>query len=136
VAESPDRTHDILLRVAEFLKKLPEEQYEALASGEARLEVIPKGARVTGGAAKKPSAPVSLPVAVETVAKDLAAIGDRDAATTYLNDIKLARPQLVLLAETFGLTVPSKMNMAKIVAMIVDLKVGHRLVTDAILGHR
>ena len=40
MSDSAELTHDILLRVAEFLRKLPPDQLEELASGNAHLQVV------------------------------------------------------------------------------------------------
>jgi hypothetical protein len=40
MTESAELTHEVLLRVAEFLRKLPTEQLQDLASGSASLEVV------------------------------------------------------------------------------------------------
>jgi hypothetical protein len=134
VTDPADRTYDMLQRVGEFLKKLTQQQYEALVAGEARLDVVPKGARITGGTAKKAPAPVALPLPAEQVAADLRSLGDRSAAAQYIDDLKLSRPQLVLLAGQLNVTITSKHNMPKIRDLIVEQKVGSRLATDAILS--
>ncbi len=40
MTDSAELTHEVLLRVAEFLRKLPTDQLEELASGSASLEVV------------------------------------------------------------------------------------------------
>jgi len=136
VTDPVDRTYDLLQRVGEFLRKVSVDQVEALAAGEARLEIVPKGARITGGAATKAVAPVALPLPAEQVATDLRSLGDRASAARYIDDLKLKKPQLVLLARELNVQISSKTTMPQIRDLIVEQKVGHRLVTDAILGHR
>jgi hypothetical protein len=48
VSQPADLTHGVLLRVAEFLRKLPADQLADLADGTAKLEVVPKGGRGAG----------------------------------------------------------------------------------------
>lgn len=129
---SPDRTADLLVRVAEFLRKLPAEQLDALAAGEARLEVVPKGARVTGAPAKA-KATVELAISVDQVEADLKSLDDRQAATQYLKDLKLKKPQLVELARALNVGGPASANVAAIIGRIVEQKVGYRLDIDAIM---
>ncbi|MDQ7911004.1 hypothetical protein RB614_41605 [Phytohabitans sp. ZYX-F-186] len=136
MTESVDRTYDMLQRIGEFLKKLSQEQYDALVAGEARLEVVLKGARVSGGGAKKAAPPAALPVSADQVAADLRNLDDRQSATRYLEDLKLGKPQLVLLAHELNVKVTTKQTMAQIRDLIVAQKVGSRLTTDAILGRR
>jgi hypothetical protein len=124
----------MLQRVGEFLKKLSKVQYDALVAGEARLDVIPKGARVVGGAAKPAGAPVALPITADQVDADLRSLVDRPSAVRYVADLKLGKPQLVLLAGQLNVKVTSKHTMPQIRDLIVEQKVGHRLATDAILG--
>ena len=134
MTEPVDRTYDMLQRVGEFLKKLSAAEFEALVTGEARLAVVPKGARITGATAKKTAAPVALPLPAEQVATDLRSLGDRTSAARYLADLKLSRPQLALLAGELNVHITSKTTMTQIRDLIVDQKVGHRLATDAILS--
>ncbi len=134
MTESTDRTYDMLQRVGEFLKKLTADQYAALVSGDARIDVVPKGARIVGPATKRPAAPVELPLPADRIVADLQAIGDRDAAAGYLDDLRLKRPQIVLLAGQLGIRVTTKNTIPQIRDLIVEDKVGHRLATNAILG--
>ncbi|BCB86575.1 hypothetical protein [Phytohabitans suffuscus] len=136
MTEPVDRTYDMLQRIGEFLKKLSQEQYDALVAGEARLEVVLKGARVSGGGAKKAAASVVLPLPADQVAADLRNLDDRQSATRYLEDLKLGKPQLVLLAQELNVKITSRQTMPQIRELIVAQKVGSRLTTDAILGRR
>jgi hypothetical protein len=134
VTDPADRTYDMLQRVGEFLKKLSKVQYDALVAGEARLEVVPKGARITGGTAAKTAPPVLLPMSAERVGADLKAIGDRPAAVQYIDDLRLKKAQLTLLARDLGVRVTTRHTMTQVRDLIVEHKVGYRLATDAILG--
>ncbi|MFC0526590.1 hypothetical protein [Phytohabitans kaempferiae] len=136
MTEPVDRTYDMLQRVGEFLKKLSQEQYDALVAGEARLEVVLKGARVSGGGVKKAAASAVLPLPADQVAADLRNLDDRQSATRYLDDLKLNKSQLVLLAKELNVKITTKQNMTQIRDLIVAQKVGSRLTTDAILGRR
>jgi hypothetical protein len=136
--ESAALTHDILVKVATFLRALPAEQYAALVSGEAKLAVLPAGSKVTGpGTAKKTAAPAALPVPADRLVADLAALTSRADAVRYLDDLRLkGRPPLVAVAEQLGIKVMSKHTIATLKQMIIDHAVGYRLDADAIAGAR
>jgi hypothetical protein len=127
VTEPADLAHDVLIRVAEFIRKLPADQLADLASGEAKLEVVPKGGRrptttrATGAA---------LPQSATDIAATLAQIGNRAAANQYLVDLKLTVPQLKRLATELGITVSG--TKARILDGIVEWAVGRALDADAI----
>lgn len=127
MTEPADLAHDVLIRVAEFIRKLPADQLADLASGEAKLEVVPKGgrrttaARVTGAALPRPAA---------EIAATMAEIGNRAAANQYLVDLRLTVPQLKQLAAELGITVSGV--KAKVMDGIVEWTVGRRLDSDAI----
>ena len=125
----PDRTADLLIRVAEFLRRLPAEQLDALASGEAKLEVVYKSARPK-------AAPSKLALNLEQVNLDLKALPDRASATRYLADLGLKKPELVSLATQLEVPVASKDTAAAIVKKIVEQKVGQRLDAEAIFNRR
>ena len=132
----------VLFRVAEFLKKLPADQLAELASGAARLEVVPEGAIIVPPGAgigtprtRKATARVAKPapvVDIERARADLRAFGDRAAATRYLDDLKLGKSALKDLAKELGVTVRSKDNMADIRDAIVQRFVGSRLAAEAV----
>ncbi|MBB5867579.1 ABC-type uncharacterized transport system auxiliary subunit [Allocatelliglobosispora scoriae] len=136
MTEPVDRTYDMLQRIGEFLKKLTPEKYEALLSGEAKLEVLPKGARITGAAPAKAAAPVELPVPANLIAADLAKFTDRASAVQYLKDLKLSKPQTVLLAKELGVAFKASATAAAVQGLVVDYTVGSRLRSDAILNSR
>jgi hypothetical protein len=126
VTQPADLAHDLLIRVAEFLRKLPAEQLADLASGAARLEVVPKGGRraprVTGAALPRPA---------RDIAATLAEIGDRVAARRYLEiDLKLTVPKLKQLASELGITV--REPKSRMLDGIVEWAVGRRLDSEAI----
>jgi hypothetical protein len=129
VTEPADLAHDVLLRVAEFLRKLPAEQLADLATGDAGLEVVPKGGRpaLSGGALPRPA----LPRPVEEIAATVVRIGDRAAARRYLDvDLKLTVPKLKQLAAELGITVGG--TKSKLLDGIVEWAVGRRLDSEAI----
>ncbi len=124
MTEPADLAHDVLLRVAEFLRKLPAEQLADLATGAARLEVVPKGGRpaLSGGALPRPA---------EEIATTMVRIGDRAAARRYLDvDLKLTVPKLKQLAAELGITVGG--TKPKLLDGIVEWAVGRRLDSEAI----
>jgi hypothetical protein len=131
VTGSVDRTYDMLQRIGEFLKKASAEQLDALVAGEARLEIVPKGARVAAATTPKP---VTLTLSADEVAAELRSIGDRAAAARYVTDLKLPKAQLVQLAKELHVAVLSKHTVAQVRDLIVEQTVGHRLTTEAILS--
>jgi hypothetical protein len=121
-------THEVLIRVAEFLRRLPPEQLADLASGAARLDVVPAGGRRP--AASKRAA-VGLPRPAEEIAATMAGIGDRAAARRYLEvDLKLTVPRLKQLATELGVTVSGTKD--KVLAGLVEWAVGRQLDSEAI----
>lgn len=136
MTDAADRTYDMLQRIGEFLKKLTPEKYDALLTGEARLEVVAKGAKITTPGASRSAAPVALPVSAEQVSADLAKFGDRASAEQYLTDLKLTKPQLVSLAKDLGVAFKSTATIPVLRGLIVAQIVGSRLTTDAILESR
>jgi len=128
VTQPADLAHDVLIRVAEFIRKLPAEELADLASGEAKLEVVPKGGR---RAAPARMAGDELPRPAEEIRTTMAQIGDRAAVRRYLEvDLKLTIPKLKRLASELGITVTG--TKAKILDGIVEWAVGRRLDSEAI----
>jgi hypothetical protein len=127
VTQPADLVHDVLLRVAEFLRKLPAEQLADLASGDAKLDVVPKGGRRPATSA----APAGLPRPAGEIAATMKDIGERAAARRYLEvDLKLTVPKLKQLASDLGIPVTG--TKAKILDGIVEWAVGRRLDSEAI----
>ncbi|GAA4243185.1 hypothetical protein [Dactylosporangium darangshiense] len=127
-----DRTYDMLQQIGEFLKKLKKDEYDALLAGNSRLMVVPKGARISGGPARK-AEPVALAINAEQVDADLRSLGDRQSAARYLDDLKLKKAQLLQLAKELNVHVRASNTILQIRDLIVEHKVGHRLAHDAIL---
>ncbi len=129
MTDPADLAHEVLTRVAEFIKKLPADQLADLASGAARLDVIPKGGRAPAKAARPAAKP--LPRPAQEIATTLAGIGDRAAARRYLEvDLKLTIPQLKQLAAENSVTASG--TKGKILDGIVEWAVGRRLDSEAI----
>lgn len=128
MTEPADLAHEVLIRVAEFIRKLPAEQLADLATGEARLDVVPKGGRRAPSAK---AAAAELPRSAEEIAATMTEIGDRAAVRRYLEvDLKLTVPKLKQLAAELGITV--REPKARILDGIVEWAVGRRLDSDAI----
>ncbi len=125
----PDRTADLLIRVAEFLRKLPADHLDALASGEARLEVVFKNVR-------PPKSAAVLSVSPEQVNLDLKSLPTRHDAQQYLNGLRLKRPELAALATALEVPFTSKDSASNIITKIVEQKVGQRLDVEAIFERR
>jgi hypothetical protein len=125
VTDPADLAHEVLIRVAEFIRKLPADQLADLASGAARLDVVPKGGRAPARTAQ------ALPRPSEEIVSTLTGIGDRAAARRYLEiDLKLTIPKLKQLAADNNITVTG--TKAKILDGIVEWAVGRRLDSEAI----
>jgi hypothetical protein len=129
LTQPADLAHDVLLRVAEFIRKLPPEDLADLASGDARLGVVPKGGRRTP--VKKATA-VALPRPAQEIADTATQIGDRAAARRYLEvDLKLTIPQMKQLGSELSFTVRGT-KKADVLDSVVEWAVGRRLDSDVI----
>jgi hypothetical protein len=103
VSEGADLAHEVLIRVAEFIRKLPAEALADLVSGEARLDIVPKGGR--RGVPTK-AATAALPRPAADIAATAREIGDRVAVRRYLEtDLKLTVAKLQQFADGLGVTV-------------------------------
>src|SRR4051812_8775878 len=96
VTDPADLTHDVLVKVAEFIRKLPADQLADLASGAAKLELVPKGGRVARTTTPRRAAAPT--VSADKVLADIVAIGDRAGATQYVTDLGLGVPAYKALA--------------------------------------
>jgi hypothetical protein len=129
VIDSAELTHAVLLRVAEFLRKLPAEQLADLAEGTAKLELVPKGGRPAAApraAAAKPS------VSAEQVRAELESSGDRAVATRYLDGLKLTVAQFKTLAKDLNIALPSKATKNEARDTLIYWTVGRRLDSAAV----
>jgi hypothetical protein len=130
-----DLTHGLLLQIAQFLRSLPTDQLADLMAGEARLAIVPKGGRVTTpSTAGRHRAPV--PVDSARIADDLRKIGERAAATAYLNDLNLSKDQLKQLCKDLNVPMKSSARKDEFVPAIVGLLVGRRIDSEAIFRPR
>ncbi|HTJ39232.1 MAG TPA: hypothetical protein VL738_38895 [Dactylosporangium sp.] len=128
MTDPADLAHEVLLRVAAFVKTLPADQLADLASGAAKLELVPKGGRPARPAKAAPA--LSRPVGeIESMLSELTT---RQAATQYLNDLKLTVPQTRELAKALNVAVPSKATKVAITTAIVDATTGRRLDSAAL----
>jgi len=132
VTDSPvDLTHGLLLQIALFLRGLSAEQVADLRAGEARLALVPKGARVTtistAGRHRKPA-----DVNSAQISEDLRKIGERGAATTYLTDLNLSKDQLKQLCKDLNVPMKSAARKDEFILGIVGLLVGRRIDAEAI----
>ena len=132
MTDSAELTHEVLLRVAEFLRKLPTDQLEELASGSASLEVVsrPEPARVQAARRRLPirekTPAVAMPRPIAQIGADLSKLFDRATATQYLDDLRLSVAQLRSLAAGLGIAVSSKATKAQARDTIVQWTVGRR----------
>ena len=128
MTEPGELTHGVLLKVADFLRKLPADQLEDLARGEAKLELVPRGARVP---ARKAPAKPALPRPAEEIRATLEGIGDRVAARRYLEtDLRLTVAGLQALGAAFEFTVRSRKPQA--LDDVVEWTVGRSQDSDVI----
>ncbi len=123
-------THAVLLKVGEFIRKLPADQLAELASGEAKLELVPKGGRTA--TSRRTAAPKPLTVPVDEVRERLQESRDPESSVAYLDGLKYTTDQLRALATELGIPLPSKITKAKIVETVVEWKVSRRLDSEAI----
>ena len=125
MTDPAELAHEVLRRVAEFVRRLPADQLADLARGEAKLELVPKGGRRTAAAAD------ALPRPAEEILSTLTGIGERAGARRYLEvDLKLTVPKLKRLAAEFGITVSG--TKPKVLDGIVEWAVGRRIDSDVI----
>ena len=124
MSDSAELTHEVLLRVAEFLRKLPTKQLQDLAAGTAKLEVVKPTVRQLP--VRNKMVPVQLPRPVEEIGSKLAGLTDRAAAARYLDDLHLSAAQLRSLALALGIAVTSKATKAQARDTIVQWTVGRR----------
>jgi hypothetical protein len=125
VTEPAELTHGVLLKIAEFVRKLPADQLEDLVSGAAKLELVPKAP------VRKAGAKPALPRPAEEIRTTLEEIGDRVAARRYLTtDLKVTVPMLRALGTEFGITVRTKKDQA--LDDVVEWAVGRRQDSDVI----
>ena len=133
MTEPADLAHDVLIRAAEFIRRLPADQLADLASGEAKLELVPKGGRRVPATRTARAGGAALPRPSAEILDTMKAIGDRAAARRYLAvDLKLTVAQLRQLAAEFGVTVGSKDKKDEVVFNIVEWAVGRGLDADVI----
>jgi hypothetical protein len=127
VSESAELTHEVLLRVAEFLRKLPTKQLQDIAAGTAKLDVVRPTARKLP--TRERVAPAQLPRPVDEIGSKLAGLTDRAAAARYLDDLSLTVAQLRSLALALGIAVASRATKAQTRDTIVQWTVGRRIDT-------
>jgi hypothetical protein len=118
----------VLVQVGEFLKRVPPEQLEALASGEAKLEIVGVRSRATTSRAKAAPSPVD----GAEVRQRLAGFGNVADATRYLDGLGLTAVDLKALAAELGVRVASKDTKPQIRDAIVRAKVGAVLDAEAV----
>ncbi len=127
MTQPADLAHDVLIRVAELLRRLPAQDLADLASGEAKLEVVPKGGRRVPAA--EAAANDALPRPATEIADTMTAIGGRAGVRQYLTDLKLTVPKLKALAAELGVTVRGT-RKDPILDAIVEWAVGRRVDSD------
>ena len=127
MSESAELTHEVLLRVAEFLRKLPTKQLQDIAAGTAKLDVVRPTARKLP--TRERVAPAQLPRPVDEIGSKLAGLTDRAAAARYLDDLSMTVAQLRSLALALGIAVASKATKAQTRDTIVQWTVGRRIDT-------
>jgi hypothetical protein len=126
LSDTADLTHAVLLRVAEFIKKLPVDQLNELADGTAKLALVSKNSRPAKPATQRPT------VSADEVRAQLSTETDIDAATRYVNGLPILVTQLRALANELGVGVRSGAKKEVVVAEIVRHLVTRRLDFDAL----
>ena len=123
MADNYESVAAVLRIVGDGLRKLKPDQIEQLASGKASFVFCPPGASlVTVG-----------PDATE-VRTRLVAAGTRQAASAYLEGLKLRKPELVSLARQLDIALGSKDRVEDIKRKIVHGTAGTREEAAAITG--
>ena len=126
--DSVDRATSVLRIVADFLRKLPDDQLDPLIHGEARLMLVPRGSRVTGAASPRTA---KLPD-VTALQQQLDAVENREEAASVIESLRLTVTDLRQLATKLGIPTPTRIKKAELIDLIVDGAVGARL-TDVAL---
>ncbi|MEV6931820.1 hypothetical protein AB0M46_46040 [Dactylosporangium sp. NPDC051485] len=130
MTDPADLAYEVLQRVAAFVRTLPADQLADLASGAAKLELVPKGGRPAKKAAPAKAAAFSRPVG--EIESTLAQLATLPAATQYLGDLRLTVPQLRELAKVLGVALPAKAAKGAITESIAQATVGRRLDSAAL----
>jgi hypothetical protein len=134
VSEPAELTSAVLLRVAEFLRRLPPEQLTELAEGSAKLAVIPKVGRRPAGASRASRSAKPAPVTAEQVRTELTTLADPVAGRRWLVDQGMTVAQLVTLARELDVAVRAKPRKDEVLDQIVQSTVGRRLDFQALSG--
>lgn len=119
----------VLVKVGDFIRKLPADQLEALADGEAKLELVPKGGRPATTRSRAAAAPA---VDAGEVGERLRGFGSVADATRYLDSLGLLVAGLRTLASALNVTVGAKATKVQVRDAIVRAYVGDVLNADAI----
>lgn len=119
----------VLVKVGDFIRKLPADQLEALVNGEAKLELVPKGGRPATTRSRAAAAPAVDAGEVGERLRGFTSVAD---ATRYLDTLPGTVPQLKALAKALGVTVASSATKPRVRDAIVRAYVGDVLNADAI----
>jgi hypothetical protein len=137
VSDPRKQTIGILVRIAEFLETLPEDQLADLESGEARLTIIPSGSGEALRPAPRPRTPARTPkptaVDVHAVAAAVRGAETRQAATAVLAPLR-KDPDLKEVAVLLKVVGLGSLAKDKLIDAIVEATVGNRLDSFAIRG--
>jgi len=106
----------VLSQVAKLVKGLDDAQIEQLVSGETKIELLPKGAKV------------ELPLDLYEVADRVRELDSEEQVVALLNaDKRLAAPKLKELATELNIAVPPKARAkAALQLHIAQSMIGHR----------
>jgi hypothetical protein len=119
----------VLVKVAEFLRKLPADALEDLVAGEAKLELVPKGGRP---APRSRAATAQSTVDSAEVRRVLGTFSTVADAARYLDGLGLKLPERKALAADLGVTLTGRATLASVRDAIVRAYVGDVLNSDAI----
>jgi hypothetical protein len=121
MADDYDIAVSVLRLACDVLKKLKADQIQQLVEGKANLAFLPSGAQIV----------VAGPDSSE-VRASLDAMQSRHEVVTYLDRLKLKKPELVALARQLGISVVSKDTVRDVRQKIIELTVGARADAAAI----
>jgi hypothetical protein len=107
----------LMRKYAEFTKRLTPEQLHGVANGELKLTL--EGAARKGGTKAAPN--------FAEISERLDQIATREAATTYLDGLKLTGDQLKQLAKAVGASLAGVSKVGQFRDRIVEYTVGYRL---------
>lgn len=121
----------VLRMMTKIITAMSAEELEALASGKARLTIIP----VKGDHDRSASDRIKRPnVDIEQLRSRLAVAESTDAGFSILNEARLARAELEWMARSLDLPVLKQDSVGRLEDKIIEALIGSRLNSRAVRG--